>query len=273
MTNSAAGAIFSFRNPHSALRNSQMTFLQPYLLWLLPLAALPDIIHLLNRMRFRTVHWAATSFLFSANRASTRYARVRQWLLLACRVLALLAMLLAVARPLAGGWAGWMLSTSPDAVVLIPHGSLGQHGGSRCRKPGASRGASRRSTGTSPPPPRPMATWAAARGAWFSRTCSGRRRKLPSRRCCPVCPALAPRIRRPIYPRSSTQRQTGFRATAPASRKSGSRPIFSGATGSRRARAGRRHFRAHLPALPENRARAAAGALGPARRPLPRSRW
>ncbi len=99
-----------------------MTFLQPYLLWLLPFAALPIVIHLLNRMRFRTVHWAATSFLFSANRASTRYARLRQLLLLACRVLALLAMLLAVARPLAGGWAGWMLSTAPDVVlILIDH--------------------------------------------------------------------------------------------------------------------------------------------------------
>jgi hypothetical protein len=96
-----------------------MTFLQPLLLWLLPLAALPVLIHLLNRMRFRTVHWAATSFLFSANRASTRYARLRQWLLLACRVLALLAMVLAVARPLAGGWAGWMLSSAPDVVLIL----------------------------------------------------------------------------------------------------------------------------------------------------------
>jgi hypothetical protein len=96
-----------------------MTFLQPHLLWLLPFSALPVVIHLLNRMRFRTVHWAATSFLFSANRASTRYARIRQLLLLACRVLALLALLLAVARPLAGGWAGWMLSTSPDVVLIL----------------------------------------------------------------------------------------------------------------------------------------------------------
>ena len=96
-----------------------MTFLQPYLLWLLPFAVLPILIHLLNRMRFRTVHWAASRFLFSANRASTRYAKLRQLLLLACRVLALLAMLLAVARPLAGGWAGWMLSTSPDVVLIL----------------------------------------------------------------------------------------------------------------------------------------------------------
>jgi len=46
-------------------------------------------------MRYRTQRWAAMSFLFSANRASTRYAKLRQFLILACRVLALLALILA----------------------------------------------------------------------------------------------------------------------------------------------------------------------------------
>ena len=99
-----------------------MTFLQPFILWGLPLALLPIIIHLLNRMRYRTQRWAAMSFLFSANRASTRYAKLRQFLILACRVLALLALILAIARPLAGGWLGWALSPSPDVVlVLLDH--------------------------------------------------------------------------------------------------------------------------------------------------------
>lgn len=96
-----------------------MTFLQPALLWLLPFAALPLVIHLLNRMRYRTVHWAATAFLFSANRASTRHARLLQLLLLACRILALAALLLAVARPIAGAWAGWMVSSAPDTVLIL----------------------------------------------------------------------------------------------------------------------------------------------------------
>ena len=96
-----------------------MTFLQPFILWGLPLALLPVLIHLLNRMRFRTQRWAAMSFLFSANRASTRYAKLRQFLLLACRVLALLALILAIARPLAGGWLGWALSPSPDVILVL----------------------------------------------------------------------------------------------------------------------------------------------------------
>ncbi len=96
-----------------------MTFLQPFILWGLPLALLPLVIHLLNRMRYRTQRWAAMSFLFSANRASTRYAKLRQFLILACRVLALLALILAVARPLAGGWIGWALSPSPEVILVL----------------------------------------------------------------------------------------------------------------------------------------------------------
>jgi hypothetical protein len=102
-----------------------MIFLQPWLLWLLPLAALPVIIHLLNRMRFRTVEWAASRFLYAKSRASTRHARLKQWLLLTCRVLALLTLILAVARPLAGGWAGWMFSPAPDAVLILMDRSAG----------------------------------------------------------------------------------------------------------------------------------------------------
>ncbi len=96
-----------------------MTFLQPFILWGLPLALLPLIIHLLNRMRYRTQRWAAMSFLFSANRASTRYAKLRQIIILACRVLALLALIIAIARPLAGGWLGWALSPSPDVILVV----------------------------------------------------------------------------------------------------------------------------------------------------------
>src|SRR5579862_2541166 len=96
-----------------------MTFLQPFILWGLPAALLPLVIHLLNRMRYRSVHWAAMSFLISANRASTRHAKLRQILILCCRVLALLLLVLFVARPLAGGWLGWMLSPAPDTVLIL----------------------------------------------------------------------------------------------------------------------------------------------------------
>ncbi|MEO7296978.1 MAG: BatA domain-containing protein [Verrucomicrobiota bacterium] len=96
-----------------------MTFLQPFILWGLPLVLLPVIIHLINRMRHRRQPWAAMRFLLSATRASTSHAKLRQFLILLFRTLAVLALILFLARPLAGGWMGWMLSPAPDVVLIL----------------------------------------------------------------------------------------------------------------------------------------------------------
>ncbi len=96
-----------------------MTFLQPFILWGLPLILLPVIIHLINRLRHRPQPWAAMRFLVSATRASTSHAKLRQFLILLFRILAVLTLILFLSRPLAGGWMGWMLSPAPDVVVVL----------------------------------------------------------------------------------------------------------------------------------------------------------
>ncbi|MFN7141168.1 MAG: BatA domain-containing protein, partial [Limisphaerales bacterium] len=96
-----------------------MTFLQPFILFGLPLILLPVIIHLINRMRHRPQQWAAMRFLISATRASTSHAKLRQFLILLFRTLAVLMLLIFLARPLAGGWMGWMLSPAPDVVLIL----------------------------------------------------------------------------------------------------------------------------------------------------------
>ncbi len=96
-----------------------MTFLQPEILWALPLVALPVVIHLLNRLRHRPRAWAAMQFLRAANRSSTSHAKLKQWLILLFRTLAALALVLFVARPLAGGWIGWALAPAPDAILIL----------------------------------------------------------------------------------------------------------------------------------------------------------
>jgi hypothetical protein len=80
-----------------------MNFQQQLMLLALPLAAIPIIIHLINQRRYQTVRWGAMMFLLAANRMSRGYARLRQWLIMACRLLAVLGLILAVARPLASG--------------------------------------------------------------------------------------------------------------------------------------------------------------------------
>lgn len=95
-----------------------MTFLQPLLLWGLLAAAIPVIIHLLNRWRHRTVRWAAMQFLLKATRESRGKKRLKHLLILACRTLAVATLAVAAARPLLGGFLGWGAGQI-DTVVLI----------------------------------------------------------------------------------------------------------------------------------------------------------
>lgn len=96
-----------------------MTFLQPWLLAALPIAALPVIIHLINQRRFQTIEWGAMRFLLEANRMSRGYARIRQWLILLCRVLAIAGLVFVISRPLASGWLGLTGGGKADTTLIL----------------------------------------------------------------------------------------------------------------------------------------------------------
>lgn len=96
-----------------------MTALSPLFLWLLPLALLPVIIHLLNRLRYRTVKWAAMMFLRTADRDASRRAKIRQWLILAARCLMLLVFLLALARLQSRGGLARFLNRDSERIVVL----------------------------------------------------------------------------------------------------------------------------------------------------------
>ena len=97
-----------------------MTFLQPIALIGLLLALAPIIIHLLNLLRHRTVPWAATRFLFQARKSSSRLSKLKRWLILLVRVLALAALAFMIARPMTGGDSLFSLSNgSPEVLVLV----------------------------------------------------------------------------------------------------------------------------------------------------------
>lgn len=95
-----------------------MSFLAPLLLFALPLAALPVIIHLIHLHRRRTIEWAAMMFLLAAQQMNRGYSRLRQMLILALRVLAVLGLIFLAARPLAGGWLG-ITGGAPDTVLVL----------------------------------------------------------------------------------------------------------------------------------------------------------
>ena len=95
-----------------------MSFYQQPLLWFLCAAAIPVIIHLLNRRRHKTVQWAAMQFLLKATRESRGKKKLRHILILTARTLGIAALATAVARPMVGGLLGWGASQM-DTVILI----------------------------------------------------------------------------------------------------------------------------------------------------------
>lgn len=96
-----------------------MSFLQPMLLAALPLISLPILIHLINQRRFQTIRWGAMMFLLAANRMSRGYAKLRQWLILLFRTLAIAGLIIGVARPLASGWLGLTAGGRPDTTIIL----------------------------------------------------------------------------------------------------------------------------------------------------------
>lgn len=114
-----------------------MNALSAAFLWLLPLALLPVIIHLLNRLRYRTVKWAAMMFLRTADRDASRRAKIRQWIILAARCLMLAAFLLALARLQSRGRLARFFDSGANMVVVVFDRSPGmelQRGGSSGRE-------------------------------------------------------------------------------------------------------------------------------------------
>jgi Mg-chelatase subunit ChlD len=64
------------------------------------LAAIPIVIHILNRRRYKTVNWAAMDFLLRAMKKNRRRLKFEQWILLATRCLLVFLIATALARPM-----------------------------------------------------------------------------------------------------------------------------------------------------------------------------
>ncbi len=112
-----------------------MAFLNPFLIGFLALGSVPIIIHLLNKRRFRPVQWAAMEFLLKALKQNSRRLQIRDLLLMAIRTLAVLLLVLALARPTLAGRINFLGARSQTgAVILIDNSfSMGYHNGRETR--------------------------------------------------------------------------------------------------------------------------------------------
>lgn len=96
-----------------------MMFLQPWILFGLPLVLLPIAIHLLNQRRHRPIDWGAMHFLRQATRMHQGAARIRYWLILLLRLLAVACVLFFMSRPLATGWLSLVGNSASRVIVVL----------------------------------------------------------------------------------------------------------------------------------------------------------
>lgn len=102
-----------------------LSFLNGAFLTALAAAALPVLIHLLSRRRAREVPFAQLRFLDEITRRKVRRLRLRQWLLLALRTLAVACLALALSRPVwHGPGAARQRGASTVAIVIDDSYSL-----------------------------------------------------------------------------------------------------------------------------------------------------
>jgi hypothetical protein len=99
-------------------------FLHPiYLLGLLA-ASLPILIHLLNRRRMKRIRFPAVRFILLTQKRISRSYRLRHWLVLALRTMAIILLALLMANPIFQTGAGLFAGGGPVSLVVVLDNSL-----------------------------------------------------------------------------------------------------------------------------------------------------
>lgn len=96
-----------------------MTFLNSAILAALTLGLLPILIHLLNRQRYKNIDFPTLRFLRELQRQKMRQVKIRQILLLVLRTLAVLFLVLALARPVLKSSAGLLPGAQARTTAVL----------------------------------------------------------------------------------------------------------------------------------------------------------
>src|SRR5207253_9385141 len=95
------------------------SFLNPaYLFAGLALISLPIIIHLINRMRFKRIRWAAMEFLLKSQKRNRRRLIIEQLILLALRCFLIFLAVMLVTRYIGWSFSGFELHNITHVVIL-----------------------------------------------------------------------------------------------------------------------------------------------------------
>jgi hypothetical protein len=102
------------------------SFLAPLLIWGTLLGAIPIIIHLLNRRRFRTVEWSPMRHLKLTIRRNRRRIQIEELLLLLVRIALPVLLFLLLARPVLNptGLEKWLMGGGRTSQIVLVDDSL-----------------------------------------------------------------------------------------------------------------------------------------------------
>lgn len=101
-----------------------MSFLNPLALLGLAAVAVPLFLHFFNLRRPKTVDFSSLAFVKAVQESSVQRVRIKEWLLLALRMLALACLVMAFARPTLTGSLGALAGTMRTAHGLVVDNSL-----------------------------------------------------------------------------------------------------------------------------------------------------
>ncbi len=103
-----------------------MSLLSPLLIWGTLLGAIPIIIHLLNRRRFRRVEWAPMRYLKLTIQRNRRRIQIEQLLLLLLRIALMVLLFFLLARPILNptGLEKWLGAGGRSSQVVLIDDSL-----------------------------------------------------------------------------------------------------------------------------------------------------
>ena len=96
-----------------------MTFLSPSILWGLLAISIPIIIHLISLRHTRDTEFSTLRFIKSLKHETIRHLRIKQWLLLLLRTIAILFLILMFARPLMTGTSTGKLAGDVESRAVI----------------------------------------------------------------------------------------------------------------------------------------------------------
>ncbi len=96
-----------------------MSFLNPLFLFALLTIAVPLLIYLLNIKKPRRIQFSTLAFFESLKTTALKRIKIKRWLLLAVRCLAIIALVIAASRPFLPPEFGWASSHEPKVIGVL----------------------------------------------------------------------------------------------------------------------------------------------------------